>query len=381
MKKIAVITGSRSEYGLLKPLLDEIKKSDVLTLQLIVTGTHLLPEYGNTVQDIVRDHFSIDASVPMYIFSDSPDAYGHSIGHAVAKLTSAIDTLKSDLVLVLGDRAEAFAGAVAAMSLNIPIAHLSGGEVTESGHVDEQMRHAITKMGHIHFPATSISAGRIAKMGEESWRIFLVGDPGISAIHEFSYPSKKVVCDRLSFDAEKPLILCVQHPVSYQAGESGKQMRETLAALTTLGIQTVIIYPNGDHGSRDIVREIQTVREMPFFRVFLSLPREEYLGIMKNADVMVGNSSSGIAEAPSFGLLVVNIGDRERSRENVGNIIHVPHDRNAILSALKQALHQRNSSVPEYSNPYAGKNTAKEIVTILEHLDIDSRLIIKKMTY
>jgi GDP/UDP-N,N'-diacetylbacillosamine 2-epimerase (hydrolysing) len=218
-------------------------------------------------------------------------------------------------------------------------------------------------------------------MGEEKWRIFTVGDPGISAMQDLTYPTKKEICKKLSFREKEPIILCVQHPVSYQADESGNQMSETLKALKILGYQTVIIYPNGDNGSRNIVREIQKVQKTPLFRIFSSLPREEYLGIMKNADVMVGNSSSGISEAPTFGVPVVNIGVRERSRENAGNIINVPHERYEIVSAVNLTLEQRKFHSSGLTNPYSGKSAAKEIVLVLEHLDIDSRLIIKKMTF
>ncbi len=381
LKRIAVITGSRSEYGLLKPLLEKLKDSDDLQLQIIVTGTHLMKQYGYSADEILADGFAADASVPMYIYGEKKGAFGRSIGIAVIGITKALSELKSDLVVVFGDRAEAFAGAVAAMSLNLPIAHLSGGEVTTSGHVDEQIRHAITKMAHLHFPATLASAKRIERMGEELWRIFPVGDPGISILKKMTFPSKNEVFQNLCLDTGSPLALCVQHPVSTQTDESGTQMKITLDVLQEMELQTVIVYPNGDTGSREIVREIELHRNVPFFRIFNNLPRDVFLGIMKNADVMVGNSSSGFSEAPSFGLGVVNVGIRENAREHSGNIISVPHDSSLIRKAIENIISRNKEESRQYANPYEGPDPASEITRILEQIDIDSKLMIKEMTY
>jgi UDP-N-acetylglucosamine 2-epimerase (non-hydrolysing)/GDP/UDP-N,N'-diacetylbacillosamine 2-epimerase (hydrolysing) len=381
MRNVAVITGSRSEYGLLKPLLDELSRSGTIRMQLIVTGTHLLRRYGYTKNQITGDGFRPAAVVRMYRAGDDLESPGNALGTGIRNLTRTLHELRSDLVVILGDRPEAFAGSIAAVCLNIPVAHLSGGEVTESGHIDEQIRHAITKMAHIHFPATKESGQRIIKMGEEPWRVHVVGDPGISAIKKMDLPSREDVCNTLGFDAKKPLILCIQHPVSQQADKAGLQMRETLGALKRLHYQTVLVYPNGDKGSRAIIDRIEAEKKTPFFRIFRNLPREQYLGIMKNCDVMIGNSSSGISEAPSFGIRVINIGIREKNRENAGNIVHVDHDRDAITRAVKQSLEQKDNTGHVYRNPYEGSDPARDITSVLEHIDINKRLMVKKMMY
>lgn len=381
LKKIAVITGSRSEYGLLKPLLEEMEKSVSIKLQLIVTGTHLIREYGYSANLIINDGFKPDAMIPIYEQDKQGGELSTALGKAINDISRACIDLKSDLIIVYGDRIEAFAGAAAGMCLNLPIAHLSGGEVTTSGHIDEQIRHAITKMAHIHFPATGASAERIRKMGEEEWRIHHVGDPGISMMNKIKYPSRAEISQELGFEEDSPIILCVQHPVSNKTEMSGEYMKETLKALLKLQYQTIIIYPNGDNGSESIIGQIESVKDCPFFRIFPNLPREKYLGIMKNCDTMIGNSSSGISEAPSFGIKAVNIGLRERARENAGNIINVDYNQKEIEDAIQLALLNKKDRSNEYVNPFENENASRAITEILENIRIDNRLMIKKMTY
>jgi UDP-hydrolysing UDP-N-acetyl-D-glucosamine 2-epimerase len=380
MRKIAAVTGTRAEYGVSKSIFTAIQKHPNLELELIVTGMHLSKEFGYTFKEIKRDRFKTAILNTLYS-EDTGAAMTRTIGRCVLQLADTLEDMKPDILLVLTDLGHTLAGAIVGAYMNIPVAHISGGDV--SGTVDEPVRHAITKLSHIHFPATKKSAERIIKMGEESWRVHIVGAPGLDSILN----EKLIVCEEIAkkynLDLAKPVVLMVQHPVTTECDEAAKQIRETLNAIVELKHQTVLIYPNADAGGRRMIKVIKKYEKYPFIKTFKSLPHKEYLSLMKIADVMVGNSSSGIVEAPSFHLPVVNIGTRQEGRERAGNVIDVDYDKNKIIKAVKKALHDEKfkAKVKKCKSPYGDGKASQRIVKILSEIKIDKKLLQKRMTY
>ena len=383
LKRICVVTGTRSEYGILRLLLKRILKSEKLELLLIVTGMHLLKKFGNTISQIIEDKIPISKEIPMYIENDDNEVnLGKAVGNVIKTFTEVFFELKPDLLLILGDRYEPFAAVIAASTLSIPIAHIHGGDNVFRGQIDEQIRHAITKFAHIHFPATQKSAKRIELMGEEKWRIHMVGSPSIDMIYQEKLLNKIEICKKFNLDSKKPLILCIQHPYVFESKQTGEQMRNTLNALKEMGLQTIIIYPNNDPGFELIIKEIETSRKYNNFKIYKNLDRTDYLSLLKNSNLLIGNSSSGIIETPIFKLPTINIGDRNRGRETAENVINVPSNYRKIKEAVKLALSDDfKKSSEKVKNPYGDGNASERIVKILENLKIDKNLLIKKLTY
>jgi UDP-N-acetylglucosamine 2-epimerase (non-hydrolysing)/GDP/UDP-N,N'-diacetylbacillosamine 2-epimerase (hydrolysing) len=381
MKKIAVITGTRAEYGIFKSVLNEIEAKAGLRLSLIVIGMHLSLEFGHTVDEIERDGFKIAAKIAVLHGEDTKASMAKSIGECLTKAAEALKLIKPDILLVLGDRSEMLVGAVAATYMGIAIAHIHGGEI--SGNVDEPVRHAITKLAHIHFPATQESAERIIRMGEESWRVHVVGAPGLDLILNERILGSKKVAAKYGLEVSKPVLLVLQHSVVTEADQASDQIRETLEAVKELKHQAVLIYPNADAGGRRMIRVIKEYEKYPFVKTFKSVPHEEYLGLMRLASVMVGNSSSGIIEAPSFGLPVVNIGTRQKGRQRAGNVIDVDYDRKKIVEAVKKALYNREfrEKVKHCRNPYGDGKAGKRIAEVLNEIELGKKLLEKRMTY
>jgi GDP/UDP-N,N'-diacetylbacillosamine 2-epimerase (hydrolysing) len=381
MRKIAVITGTRAEYGLFKPVLKAMESPGDLQASLIVIGMHLSPEFGYTVEEIEKDGFKIGAKIAALHAEDTKASMANSLGECLSKIVEALEKMRPDILLVLGDRSEMLVGAVAATYLGIPIAHIHGGEV--SGNVDEPVRHAITKLAHIHFPATKESAKRIVKMGEEPWRVHVVGAPGLDSILNETIPDRKETAAKYGLSLSKPVLLVLQHSVVAEAEDAANQIRETLEAVKELKQQTVIIYPNADAGGRRMIKIIRQHEENPFVKAFKSVPHEDYLGLMKLASVMIGNSSSGIIEAPSFGLPVVNIGTRQMGRQRAGNVVDVGYDRKDIIGALKKALYDKDfiERVKHCKNPYGDGKAGKRIARFLAEATLGSKLLEKRMTY
>ena len=268
LKRICVVTGSRSEYGILRFLLKKIVESKKLELLLVVTGMHLLKKFGNTISQIMEDKIPISKKISMYSENgDNEVNLGWAVGNAIKNFTDVLFELKPDILLVLGDRYEPFAAVIAASTLSIPIAHIHGGDNVFRGQIDEQIRHAITKFAHIHFPATPKSAKRIELMGEEKWRIHMVGSPSIDMIYQEKLLNKIEICKKFNLDSIKPLILCVQHPYVFESKQAGKQMKITLKILKEMALQTIIVYPNNDPGFELIIEEIEASRNYNNFKI------------------------------------------------------------------------------------------------------------------
>lgn len=381
MKRVAAITGTRAEYGILKSVLKEIKANPKLELSLIVVGMHLATEFGYTIKEIEKDGFPIDAKIDILHREDTGAAMAKSIGECIAQLASSMEKIRPDILLVLGDRSEMLAGAIVATYMSVLIAHIHGGDI--SGNVDEPVRHAITKLAHIHFPATKESADRIVKMGEEPWRVHVVGAPGLDLALDKKLPEKRELVIKYGIDLSKPILLVVQHSIVNEASKASSQIRETLDAIVESGYQTILIYPNADAGGRKMIEVIREYEKYPFIRTFKSIVHEEYLGLMKLASVMVGNSSSGIIEAPCFGLPVVNVGTRQIGRQRAENIVDVGYDHEQIKKAIAKALFDEEfkEKARNFKNFYGDGKAGKRIASILGDLKINRKLLEKRMTY
>lgn len=380
-KRIAVLTGARAEYGLLKPVMEKIKAHPDLELLTLVTGCHLQKSFGYTINDIIKDGFRMDARIQMYSkFETGGAGIVMSLGKGLQGITKVLKLTKPDVLLLIGDRGEALMGAVAASYLNIPIAHIHGGDQCAGADVNDNIRHAITKLAHLHFPATAKSAKRLRGLGEESWRIKLAGAPGLDSILHRPLPPAKEIATLLNLNLSVPVLLLLQHAVSSETWEAKRQMEETMKAITKLGLQTIILYPNTDPGNLDIIKVIEKYRCLPFVRVNKSLPHDVFLGLMKIADVMVGNSSSAIIEALSFKLPAVNIGIRQSIREHGGNLISVSHNSHDIEKAILKALHDRNflAKVRLGKSPYGNGKASQIIASALAKVEINEKLMRKK---
>lgn len=384
MRKIAILTGTRAEYGILTSLIKAIQKHPDLIYELIVTGMHISPQFGTTINEIKKDKAKIGAEVDMHLGGNTGKEMAQSVGHGIIGIADALEKIKPDILVVLGDRGEPLAGAIAASHMNIPIAHLHGGEVT--GTIDESIRHAITRFSHIHLPATKKSVERLIKMGEDKKNIYLVGAPGLDPILHESLMTKDELYEYLNFDKTKPFILAVQHPVTTEFKDTVQNTKETVNAITKLNMQTIFIGSNSDAGTVTMTNLIEKLKQNKLVRYYISIPHKIYLSAMKFCSFMISNSSSGIIEAPSFGIPVINLGTRQQGRERAKNIIDIDYNIKQILRAADKALHDKEfiKMCRKKENPYnpfrdaqAGERTAQ----ILAKIKIDNKIIQKKITY
>lgn len=381
MRKIAVVTGTRAEYGLLYWIIRGIHEDPELELQLIVTGMHLSPEFGLTVKEIEKDGFPIADRVEMLLSSDTETAIATSMGLGMIGFAKAYEKLKPDILIVLGDRFEILSAIATAVPFRIPVAHISGGETT-IGAMDELFRHAITKMSHIHFPSTKTYANRIIQMGELPKNVFCFGSPGLDNIYKLNLLNKKTLYKELELSRVKTGVV-TYHPVTLEEGTAESQVSELLQALRNFSdIYWVFTLPNADTGGRVIIRLINNfVTNNPDKgKAFTSLGQLMYLSLLKYATVIVGNSSSGLTEAPSFELPVVNIGDRQRGRIRGQNVIDVTEcKRKPIINSIRKALSPDfKNSLKGMENPYGKENVSGKIVKVLKEIQLDESLVKKK---
>lgn len=378
--KVCIATGTRADYGLFYPLLKEIRAAKGLTLQIIVTGMHLSPEFGLTYREIEQDGFSIDEKVEMLLSSDTPTGVSKSTGLGIMGIADAIERLKPDILVLLGDRFETFAAAVAAMHAGIPIAHLNGGESTV-GAVDEAMRHSITKMSHLHFTSTKQYKKRVVQLGERPASVHAVGALGIDNIKHTRLLAKKSVMQKLPFKKRKTNLMVTFHPATLEGDTSGARVTSLLEALDSLR-DTGIIFtmPNADTHGRVIARLIeQYVAENPDkCAAFSSMGRVLYLSALNFVDAVVGNSSSGIIEAPSFGIPTVDIGLRQTGRIRAASVLHCGPDARAIRAALGKALSPAfRRKCRTVKNPYGSGDAAKRIVRVLKSARLSPQTLMK----
>jgi len=376
-RKITVTTGTRAEYGILRPILREIIKRKKLELILVVTGTHLSKKYGMTINEIKKDKFKIYETFKFLPNDDTRFSVAKALGEGVIQFAKIFKKVKPDINLILGDRDEMLASAIVAYHMNIPNAHIHGGDVSRN--IDEYTRHAITKISNIHFPSTEKSKRRIVKMGENPKFVFLTGSPSIDELRSNKILNKKQFENKYGFQVTKNLIVLIQHPVTTQIANTKKHIQNTLKAIEYFGYTTIIIAPNSDAGSNTIFQNIRHfAKSHNFVKIFPSLPRSDYLYLIKNCGVLVGNSSSGLIEASYFGTPAVNIGIRQQGREKSKNVFDAKSEsvisiKRAILRALKK------NTKPSYL--YGIGNASQKIVRRLEKIKLNYELIEKQLTY
>lgn len=382
MRNITVVTGTRAEYGLLKNIMKAIDDDKDLKLQLLVTGMHLSPKYGMTKNDILEDGFIIDEECPILLDYNGKDKNAREISIAISEFIGAFNRLKPDIVLVLGDRYEAFAAATTAMAMNIPIAHIAGGEITE-GAMDEQIRHSITKMAHIHFPGVEVYAENIRNMGEENWRVFNVGDSGIENIKLTNMMTPDELKESLGVEVTADTILATYHPVTLEVDDVENQINNVINALDKINKPMIITYPNSDNGGDKIISALDKfAKRNSNVHLFKSLGSLRYLSVMKYCGVIVGNSSSALIEAPYLKKPVVNIGNRQQGRLMAENIIQTNYNSDDIYNGIKKAFSPEfNEFVKTVESLYGEGSTSEEIVKVLKGVELGEKLLKKKLSW
>jgi len=377
--RIAAITGSRGEWGYIRPVLRLIDEDPALDYSLIVTNMHLLPEFGFSVREIERDGFRVGERIYMTFDGYTAATMAKSLACFLLELPTALQRIQPDVILLAGDRGEQLMGAIAGAHLGIPVAHIQAGEL--SGNVDGIVRHAITKLAHIHFAANEEFAERVRRLGEQEFRIHVTGAPLVDELVQGPITAPEELRERYRLVEHDPMILAVQHPVTEEETAAGEQVAETIHALIEVGWPTIFVYPNSDAGS-ELIRAQLAALKRPLIRLIRNLPRQDYLGLMKMADVIVGNSSSGIMEAPTFGTPCVNIGRRQNGRPQACNVISTGYSRNKITAAIREATSAEfRNQVKNAVNPYGDGQASKRIVEVLKNLDFSKQLLNKEMTY
>lgn len=379
MRTISIVTVARSDYGIYLPLLRKIQADPDLRLHLIVAGMHLSPEFGLTVKAIEADGFEIGERVEMLISSDTPEGIAKSMGLGTIGFAQAYAYFRPDILVVLGDRFEMHAAALAALPFKIPVAHIHGGEITQ-GAIDDALRHSMTKLSHLHFVSTQEYARRVMQLGEEPWRIVVSGALSLDNISTMRLLTLQQLQARHNIQLESPFLLVTYHPVTLEYDQAEWQINELLAALDACGLPVLFTMPNADMGGRVIIQQIKKyVATHPSAQAVDNLGSQSYISAMALAAAMVGNSSSGIVEAASFKLPVVNVGTRQQGRLRSANIIDVGYDRNEILSGIQRALSREfAASLAQMTNPFGDGRAAERIVRTLKQVDLNDRLLIKR---
>jgi GDP/UDP-N,N'-diacetylbacillosamine 2-epimerase (hydrolysing) len=376
---VYVVTGTRADYGIYFPLLSSLENHDQFDLKLIVTGMHLSPFYGYTIEQIIKDGFKIAGRVDNLLQGSTEANMAKSVGLGILGMTNILEEDKPEVVVVLGDRGEMLAASIAATHLNIPVAHIHGGEV--SGSIDESVRHAISKLSHLHFPATEKSAERILKMGEDPWRIHRVGAPRIDTIVNSQLPDLPKVKNQYELFGVNEYYLFVYHPVTTELMDLKDQVRLCLEALKNTGEDVVIIKPNSDAGNQVINEAYEEFSYYHKFHYVTNFSPMEYLTILKGSKAMIGNSSSGIIEAASFKKAVINIGNRQKGREQSANVINVKENKKQIEEALAFiTANKYKTQLNNVTNVYGDGKSASRIMKVLSEID-KQKLIDKIIAY
>ena len=376
MKKITVFTGTRAEYGILTPVMEEIRSHPNLQLYLIATGMHTSKKFGYTLEKIKQDFeniswFNINPD------EDDPKKLLESMTSCSLKTFDILEKTKPDIFLCLGDRSETYSAATACLVSGIPIAHIHGGDKTKAG-LDESFRHAITKISNIHFAATKKSAERIKKLGEKKEYIFHVGSPSLDTILKKELIPEEEIRKKYGLIKDH-FALVVQHPVSSQPHLSGQQMSITLNSIEESNLEAIVIYPNNDLGHEKIIEEIKK-REGPNLKAYKNIPHLEYLSLLKYANLLIGNSSSGIIDSSAFYTPTINVGIRQNGRERGKNVLDVPHKKDEIINAIEKCLYAESSRT-RFPSPYGDGNSSKRITDILSKIKINEKLMQKQITY
>ncbi|WP_339710959.1 UDP-N-acetylglucosamine 2-epimerase [uncultured Kriegella sp.] len=375
MKKIGVVTGTRAEYGLLKPLIKALDKAENMQLQLLVTGMHLMPEFGNTYLQIEEDGFHIDAKIDDGLNGDSAISITKAVGSALVGFADALKNLNPDMIMVLGDRSEIFAAVTAAMMTNIPVAHIHGGETTE-GAYDEFIRHAITKMSHLHFTSTATYRNRVIQLGEHPSRVFNVGAIGVDSIRQVNFLDKEAFEESISKKLDRMAVLITFHPVTLENATAASQFEELLKALDIM-VDTTLIFtkPNSDRDGRIIIKMIDeyVTKNSQKAVAFTSLGQLRYLSALKHVDFVIGNSSSGILEVPYFKIPTIDIGDRQKGRLAAESVIHCsPRFENINEAIIKARTKKFLSSIQDQPSLYGDGHATEKIIEQIKIFDVSN---------
>ena len=379
LRTIAVVTAGRADYAICLPVLRRIEADPELKLHLIVSGMHLSPEFGLTVDSIVADGFEIGDRVEMLLSSDTPEGIGKSMGLGIIAFAQLYARLRADILVVLADRFEMHAAALAALPFRMPIAHIEGGDLTE-GAIDDALRHSITKLSHLHFVSTEEYANRVVQLGEEPWRVVVSGAPSLDNLKSLKLLTAAELERKYGISLQPPPLLVTYHPVTLEYGNTGQQIFELIEALKTFEMPIIFTQPNADTHGRMITRAIKEfVDKHPSTRLIDNLGIDDYLNMMSHSGVMVGNSSSGIIEAPSFKLPVVNIGTRQRGRVRAANVIDVGYGREEIIHGINTALQSTfRYGLRNLVNPYGTGDAAEKIVERLKTVVLTDEKILSK---
>lgn len=384
MKKICVVTGTRAEYGLLKPLIKRIKEDAEVELQLVVTGMHLSPEFGLTYKEIEEDGYTITDKNEMLLSSDTPNGITKSIGLATIGFADIFTRIQPDIVVLLGDRFETYAAATSAMVHRIPIAHIGGGELTE-GAIDDAIRHSITKMSRLHFTSTEEYRRRVIQLGEQAERVYCVGALGVENIKKQHLLAKEELEESIKFRLDKPYAVITYHPVTLERDTAEEQFTNLLNALDKMeSYKFIFTKANADTDGRVINQLIDEYVERNSHKAiaFTSLGMVRYLSALKYCEMVIGNSSSGLLEAPSFHIPTVNIGNRQKGRVRAESVIDCGNEKKNICEALQKAKEmKKNESIQKISNPYEGENTSKKMYECIKNYLYQEEKIINKQFY
>ena len=376
-RRIVITTGTRAEYGLLRPVLEKILKNKNLQLFLIVTGTHLSKKHGMTINQIRKDGFKIFKTMKFLPEKNTNFDTAKSLGNGIIDFAKIFDKIKPDINVVLGDRPEVLASAISAYTMNIPNAHIHGGDV--SGNIDEYTRHAITKISNIHFPATQKSKDRIVKMGENTKSVLFVGSPSIDEIKSGKISSNRYIEKKYKIPLNQKFIVLLYHPVTTRINEIKNNIKIILDSVASFKLPTIIISPNSDTGSDIINNEIEKFeKKYNFVKLFSSIPRDDFLCLLNNSGILVGNSSSGIIEGSYLGTSVVNIGPRQNGREQSSNVINVKKEsKTQIKNAIRKALKAKRKKSLLYGNG----TSSQKITRHLEKIKLNNELMEKRLRY
>ncbi len=378
------VTGIRSEYDIMSSVFKAIDATPSLELQLLVTGAHLSDAFGNTIDEIEHDGFHIADRVDSLLNSDKADARVKGMGVQLQGMVQSIARIQPDILLVLGDREEAMTTALVGAYMNIPVAHISGGDRVV-GNVDDQVRHAVTKLAHLHLVTNAESYERVLRLGEQPFRVYDVGNPGLDRLLEMPFVDSAELAKHIGFEIQDgaPLLFVIQHALSSEIDMAYAQMRTTMEAVAALGLPTILSYPNSDAGGQQMIRAIREFETLPNLYTAKNIPRLEFVNLMRRASCLLGNSSAGILEAPLLKLPVVNVGNRQTGRLNAGNVSFVAHDKTAIVEAVQRAIFDVDyiCGVKACKNPFGDGKSSERIAAILASVDLDDKLLIKDITY
>jgi UDP-hydrolysing UDP-N-acetyl-D-glucosamine 2-epimerase len=392
-RRIAIFTGNRAEYGLQYPILKAIAADPRLEYFLLAGGAHLQTDFGKTLAEIEADGFQVYRQVDIQMDQDTLFATAQAIGTGILSLSRILDELRPDFLVVYADRFESFSAMITGTQMNIPTAHIEGGDYTEGGALDDSVRHAMTKLAHLHFTTNEQAAERIRRLGEEPWRVFTVGFPALDLVAAGEFACPDDILAGLGLDPSRPLVLFCQHSVTTEFDKAVEQVRPSLEALEILarqGYQVILTYPNNDAGGRRIIQELLALdaRHVPGIQLVSSLGRSRFHGVLNligrhGRGAFVGNSSAGIKETPAFGCPTVNVGSRQQGRLRADNVLDVAYDQDAIVQAIQRCAEDEALRLQCRTcvNPYGAGNAGPRIADTLATMPIDGRLLQKKLTY